>query len=136
MPRARPPVHCSACDTQTTQPRKGLCNACYLRARRGTLGAQCEVCASSDVRVLRALKLGDGTHTGCHNHAWLAERARPVPADLAAWVEACRVPGDRRQPDDDRRQGKRREPKANNRRGAPAFDLERVELRDGDRRAG
>ncbi len=135
MPRTRKPIPCSSCDTVTATPRRGLCNACYLRQRRGVLGEQCEICDCYDVRVLRAVKLGDGeTHTGCHNHAWLAERTRPRPLDLDQWLLACQVPGDRRRPDGDRRSNKRRAPRARDRRARSAY-IE-PEKRENDRRAG
>ena len=88
-----------------------MCPACYQRWHRGSpaVGGSCVVCGLADGRVLRAVKLDGGeTVTACHNHAWLMERARPRPATVEDAIEICAVPGDRRRPNHDRRQGNRR----------------------------
>lgn len=87
-----------------------MCAACYQRAWRGSpaVGGQCAVCGLDDVRLLRAVQLGDAKITACHNHGWLVERARPRPTTLAEALEVCSVPGDRRRPNGDRRRGPRR----------------------------
>jgi len=88
-----------------------MCPACYQRWHRGSpaVDSACCVCGLDDGRVLRAVKLGDGTTvTACQNHGWLIERARPRLLSVQEAVELCAVPGDRRRPDGDRRQASRR----------------------------
>lgn len=73
------------------------------------MGSSCVVCGLDDGRLLRAVALAGGEQiTACQNHGWLIERARPKPESIAAAVEACCIPGDRRRPDRDRRAGDRR----------------------------
>ena len=132
---------CSACSKEVTQLRRGLCSACYQRQLRGSpaVNGSCAVCGLEDGRVLRAVKLGDSTVVGCHNHAWLAERTRPRPETLEEWRVLCNPPGDRRGTQADRREGKRRR-KAERRKGQrrewTRFGEDDTCRRAGDRRSG
>lgn len=120
------PVKCSACPRTTTEPRKGLCFACYQRDRRGHDRAKaCAVCAVGDPRVLRRHKLALGFETLCANHSAIAGRRRITLGELRA---ECFPSGDRRRTD--RRHA--------DRRGGPErrtrVDVER--LLEGDSRKG
>jgi hypothetical protein len=115
---------CVGCARPTTHPRKGLCFACYQRARRGHVTqSECAVCGTRDRRVLRRHKLASGLETLCANDAAIAGRR---VLTLAA-LRAERFPdGDRR--GTDQRTGDRRTYAERRAR------LELAWIADGDRR--
>ena len=91
---------CSSCG-RNGPLRRGLCVACYHRARRGSPAvgnARCIVCELADVRMLRAVKLADGRAiVACRNHAFLIERARPRPRSETTAAGIC-APSNSRAP--------------------------------------
>lgn len=89
------PRPCASCSRPTTEPRRGLCFACYLRAYRGHVAdGACAACGLEDRRVLRRHRLADGLATLCANHAAIAGRRTLT---LEALRAECYPPGDRRQ---------------------------------------
>ena len=131
-PRTNPlePVACEGCGRPTTQPRRGLCAACYHRERRGSpavAGACCAACGTRDVRLLRAFRRGDRDVPLCWNCGHLARHARPVPETVEDLAQLVMRPGDRR------RRGDRRGPR--DRRGSVG-DRRLSREGEGDRREG
>lgn len=97
---------CTACARPTAEPRRGMCFACYQRARRGHVASSaCAVCATADRRVLRRHQLVDGWTVLCANHAAVAGRRSISLLELRAEVSP---EGDRRAAD--RRREDRRSP--------------------------
>lgn len=100
------PVPCSVCSRRTTEPRLGLCLACYLRHYRGGLrGSACDCCSAGDPRVLVRRTIFGDVHTLCANCAAVLGRRR---LSLLALREEIWPSWDRRQ--GDRRARDRRSP--------------------------
>jgi len=117
---------CQNCARPTSEPRKGLCLACYRRLQRGTLvQGPCKVCQLGDRRMLRRHRLADGWAELCGNDAQLAGQRTMTLAELVAE----RFPdGDRRQ--DDRRQEDRRAHLERRQRWSVDHELPGVDRRD------
>lgn len=67
---------CSKCGrTIDPQVKRHTCPVCAIRKCRGLVpGPACEVCTHTDARVLRLLRLADGTYTTCGNCSAIAGR--------------------------------------------------------------
>ena len=73
---------CLACARPTTEPRKGLCFACYQRQGRGHETAlECACCGVKDRRVLRRHRLGEDWSTLCANCSAIAGK-RPLTLEV------------------------------------------------------
>lgn len=92
----RPPriVACSHCTRPTDEPRRGLCQGCYLREFRGHVRASaCVCCGYSDARALRRHRLEGEMRTLCAICSAIAGR-RPITLD-ALRLEVRRPAGRR-----------------------------------------
>ena len=91
------PVACCRCKRPTQEPRKGLCQRCYLAAYTGrTVAAACECCSVADPRVLVRRRIGEAMSTVCGNCAAVLGRR---PLTLEALRAEVRPASDRRQAD-------------------------------------
>lgn len=138
---AKTAVACEICGSDTKEPRRGLCIRCYRRMRRGSpaLGGACQICGLTDLRLLRAVNVGDDALCLCHNCGWIAERYCSNPSSLEE-LRSRVFPGKDRRKGSNRRLAERRAGKGRrqggDRRRQPRM-LDKGDRRfNQDRRAG